>query len=179
MTTLGFDFTRTIIKEHKTVTLQTAKSVFMKRFEMMKGINRKMGHYELLCSRALGTCGSGNDTIAKLGCRVQTSVNTERNGMLDALIAKEEIVDAQHELTTYDNMLHYILNESGLTEAQATLMEIVYFTGDRPVSFSEAVPIYKSKARISREFSRYDIQNELNRIFNNNIVPTLENMYNA
>lgn len=177
MTTLGFDYTRTI--EKKEITVQIAKAIFTKRFELMNDINRKLERYETLHSRAFGTSASSNDTIAKLGCRVQTSVDTERNGMLDALIAEEEIVDAQHELTTYDNTLHYILDEACLTDTQKVLIEIVYFTrASKPTSFSQAVPIFQRRAHINREFSRYYIQNELNRIFSNNIVPTLTKICN-
>ena len=179
MTTLGFDYTRTVDKSRKEITVPLAKKVFTKRFDMMKDINRKLEKYEFLRSRAFGTSASSNDTIAKLGCRVQTSINTERNVMLDTIILEEEIVEAQHELTTYDDMLRHIINEAGLTDTQKILMDIVYFTNEsQPTSFSQAVPIFQRRAHINREFSRYYIQNELNRIFSNNIVPTLTRICN-
>lgn len=160
----------TLTTKHR-YTLQEVKDIFAYRYTLCEDIINTLERYEITEQRAYGCSGGISNTIAELGCRVQTSRNTEYNALDTLIILKESIVTKQANLQAYDNILHHIINEAGISKEQKRVLDCMYFTEHRQ-SLESCARLYTSKYR--EIITRHDVRHCINRIFNNFIIPFLD-----
>ena len=160
----------TLTTKHR-YTLHEVKDIFNYRYTLYEDIINALEHYEITKQRAYGCSCGISDTIAKLGCRVQTSKNTEYNALDELIILEESIVTKQSNLQAYDDILHYIVKESGISKEQERVLDCMYFT-EHKQSYESCARLYTSKYR--EIITRHDVRHCINRIFNNFIIPLLD-----